>query len=212
MTTEIDDAIVNEIAPEMESIVDFINDTGTTMHVLLSHENPYRSKEQQQGLVHWSCKILHENRFVIVYFSKGAGIRRWTPPPETGLGDTIPLHVPHDKIGESYDGPLPPFETEQDQRIFALCSQPEPPFLIEVLDVLARDIWLVEQTGTFDKWALAIGSTPDSRIARSAFDIICQQRIEMIALLGEGTCHRLLYEIDRLPKAEIEDEPTEENA
>lgn len=204
MTTEI-----NKLdAPEVESVVDFINDTGTTMYVLLAHENPYRSKENQQGLVHWSCKILNENRFVIIYFSKGAGIRRWSESSQM-TGD-IPFHVPHDKIGKRYDGPLPPFESKQDKRTFAFCSQPEPPYLIEVLDVLARDIYLVEQAAGFEQWASFVGSTPDSRVARAAFDIVCQQRIEMIALLGEGTCHRLIYEIDRLPKAEIEAETTKE--
>lgn len=203
--------IENEIDSEMEDITDFINEVGISMHVLLAHENPYRSKENQAGLIHWSCRITHDCRFVIIYFSKGIGIRRWTQPPQTGLGDTIPLHVPHDKIDEPYDGPLPPLETEQDKRTFALCSQPEPPFLIEVLDVLARDIWLVEQAGTFDKWAALMETSSDSRTARGAFDIVCQQRIEMLALLGEGPYHKLLYEIDRLPRPEIEPDPTEKS-
>lgn len=199
MTTEIVDA------PEMEGIVDFISENKITMHVLLAHENPYRSKRDQQGVINWSCKIINfDNNYIIIYFSKGAAIRRWCQPPEIGLGDTIPLHVPHDKINEPYDGPLPPFENEQDKRTFQFCSQVEPPFLIEVLDVLAKDVWLVEQAGSFERWAEALKVSSDSRAARAAFDIVCQQRIELAALLGDDAYHKLLYEIERIPQPEIE--------
>lgn len=189
--------------PEIENIVDFINENEISMHVLLAHQNPYRSKEKQNGLVHWSCQILNEKKqYIVIYFSKGAGIRRWSQL-QTGIRDTIPIHVPHDKIGKPYDGPMPPFENDQDQKTFNLCSQVEPPFLIEVLDVLAKDIWLIEQTGSFDNWAKAMKISSDSRFARAAYDIICNQRAELSALLGEGEFHRLLYEIDRIQPAEI---------
>ncbi len=213
MTTEVktNPDIVDDEAPEMEDIVDFINENEVTMHVLLAHENPYRSKGQQAGAVHWSCKLISNNQFVIIYFSKGINIRRWCSPPQTGVADTIPLHVPHDKINGQYDGPTPPFKNDYDRRTYNLCSQVEPPFLIEVLDVLAKDIWLVEQAGTFEKWAQALGTNSDSRAARGAFDIVCQQRSELSALLGQESYHRLLYEIDRInpikfKDAEIEDD------
>lgn len=210
-------------APEMEDIVDFIDENKLSMHGLLIHENPYRSKDQQQGAVHWSCKLINaKNQFIIVYFSKGAAIRRWCQPPETGLGVTIPLHVPHDKINASYDGPMPPFENKEDEKKFNLCSQVEPPFLIEVLDILAKDIWLVEQTGHFETWARSLKVSPDSRNARGVFDIVCQQRLELQALLQEEAYHRLLYEIDRInpfifetdeddSEAEIEDQVDQES-
>ncbi len=198
-TLEKSEIVIEDDGPEMEDIVDFINETGISMHVLLAHENPYRAKTQQDGAVHWSCKLINaENRHIIVYFSKGAGIRRWCQPPQPGLNETIPVHVPHGKINEPYDGPMPPFENEQDKRIFRLCSQVEPPFLIEVLDVLAKDIWLIEQAGTFDRWATALKVSPDSRSARGAFDIVCQQRVELRALLGEESFHKLLHEIERV--------------
>lgn len=180
--------------PEMEDVSDFINQTEITMHVLLIHENPCRSQDSQQGMVHWSCKIVNEDRFIVIYFSKGAEIRSWCQPPQ--IGDTIPLHVPRNRIHKPYDGPRPPFETSQEERTFVLCSQPEIPSLNEVLTVLARDICLVEQTGSFDTWAQAM-NFQDNRTARGIFNIICQQRPDMIALLGEGAYHRLLYEIDR---------------
>lgn len=196
--------------PEMEDIVDFVTENEISMHVLLAHQNPYRSKEQQKGLVHWSCQIFNDKKqYIIIYFSKGAGIRRWSQP-QTGIGDTIPLHVPHDKIGKSYDGPMPPFENDQDKKTFNLCSQVEPPFLIEVLDILARDIWIVEQTGSFDNWAKTMKTSSDSRSARTAFDIVCSQRVELSTLLGEHEFHRLLYEIDRIkPDKPAEIEQTE---
>jgi len=198
--------ITENDALEMEDISDFIIEHEITMHVLLAHENPYRRKETQQ--VHWSCKIINErSQYIIVYFSKGVAIRRWSKPPDTGLGDTLPIHVPHDKVDTPYDGPMPPFENEEDRRTFNFCSKVEPPFLVEVLDVLAKDVCLLEQTGAFDLWAQALKVSSDSRTARGAFDIVCQQRIELLTLLGEEPYHKLLYEIERLKP----DEATEEN-
>lgn len=202
MTTATAEIVTEDDGPEMEDIVDFINENKVTMHVLLAHENPYRAKEQQQGAVHWSCKLINsEDRFIVVYFSKGMSIRRWCKPPQTGLAETIPLHVPHDKINQVYDGPTPPWDddtSDQDKRTYNQCSQVEPPFLIEVLDVLAKDIWLVEQAGTFERWANVLKVSPDSRSARGAFDIVCQQRMELQALLGDDAYHKLLYEIERI--------------
>lgn len=192
--------IVTDDDPEMENIVDFINDNKLEMHILLAHENPYRPKEVQQGSIHWSCKLLNrEGQFIIIYFSKGAQVRRWCNPPQTGLAETIPVHVPHDKVGTVYDGPMPPFDDDdQGKRTYILCSQAEPPYLIEVLDILAKDIWLVEQTGGFNKWANVVNSSADSISTRRAFEIICQQRAEVQALLGEEPYHKLLYEINRI--------------
>lgn len=205
---------ITEITPEMtedgvedlKDIVDFIEETGLTMHVLLAHTNPYRNKDGQQGLVHWSCKLSNaEDRYIIIYFSKGIGIRRWCQPPEKA---GIPVHVPHDKIDEMYDGPMPPFESEQDRNTFNHCSRIEPPYLVEVLDILAKDTCLVEQTQSFNNWAQALKLNPDSMLARSAFEIICQQRLELRALLGAESYHKLLYEIKRLNRPET---TTEEN-
>lgn len=208
MTTTVASEIKEELDPGMEGIVEFITETGITMHVLLAHENPYRSKYNQQGIINWSCKLINtDNNYVVVYFSKGNAIRRWCEPPQTGLGDTIPLHVPHDEIGEPYDGPMPPWTeetTEQDKRTFNYCSQVEPPFLIEVLDILAKDIALIETTGNFEAWCDELKISADSRTARSAFDIVCQQRIEMQALLGEEY-NRLLYEVERVAKDPVDD-------
>lgn len=192
---------IEDDGPEMEDIVDFINDNKLQMYVLLAHENPYRPKEVQQGLTHWSCKLLNrEGQFIVIYFSKGTQVRRWRNPPQTGLTETIPVHVPHDKVGTPYDGPIPPFDDgdEQNKRTYMLCSQPEPPYLIEVLDVLAKDIWLVEQAGGFNRWANIVNSSVDSISTRRAFEVICQQRAEVQALLGEEPYHKLLYEIDRI--------------
>lgn len=200
-TLEKPEIITEDDGPEMENIVDFINDNQLQMHILLAHENPYRPKEFQQGSIHWSCKLVNrEDQFIIVYFSKGAQVRRWCNPPQTGLAETIPVHVPHDKIDTPYDGPMPPFDDDdkQGKRTYILCSQAEPPYLIEVLDILAKDIWLVEQTGGFNRWANVVNSSVDSINARRAFESVCQQRAELQALLGEEPYHKLLYEIDRI--------------
>lgn len=197
MTTEIDEL-------EMENTDDFIKQTRLTMHVLLIHENPLRNKATQQEMIHWSCKIINaEKKYSVIYFSKGKNVRQWCYPPQTG--HSLPIHVPHNKIGQTYDGPFPPFENDQDKKIYKLCSQVEPPYLTEVLDVLARDICLVEQTGDFERWTQAVKTTPDSLTARTVYEIIVQQRLELIALLEEEAFHRLLYEIDR-PESEIVEE------
>lgn len=200
-TVEKSEIITEDDGPAMEDIVDFITDNKLEMHILLAHENPYRPKEFQQGSVHWSCKLLNrEGQFIVIYFSKGAQVRRWCKPPETNLAETIPVHVPHDKVGTPYDGPMPPFDDddEQGKRTYVLCSHPEPPYLIEVLDILAKDIWLVERAGGFNNWANIIKSDVDSINARRAFESVCQQRAEVQALLGEEPYHKLLYEIERI--------------
>lgn len=186
-----------QIEPEMETIVDFINDNEITMHVLLAHENPYRKGENQKEQIHWSCQITCKDRNLVIYISKGLAARRWCQPPQNTAD--IPLHVPLNKVGEPYDGPMPPFDNKKDSRTFNFCSYAEPPFLIEVLDILAKDIRLIEQTGHFHNWAIALKTSPDSLHARRVFDIVAQQRVDLYALLGEGLCHQLIYEIDRLP-------------
>jgi hypothetical protein len=195
-------AEINEIEPEMEDIVDFVQDVGMSMHVLLAHENPYRSGQQQNNAVHWSCKITTEKHHMVVYFSKGISIRRWIEPRPDETD--IPLNVPPDKVGTQYDGPMPPFTDEDDLRTFNECSTVEPPFLIEVLEVLAKDIWLVEQTGNFTQWAKTLQIQPEPAV-KAAYNVVCQQRTELYALLGEEECHRLLYEIERLNPYQFEE-------
>ena len=151
---------------------------------------------------------------MVVYFSKGTGLRVWCSPPQTGLKTHLPLHVPHDKLHKPYDGPKPPFDNGRDELTYYYCSTFEPPYLAEILDVLAKDIWLIEQTGRFETWAKVLQLNADSRAAYDAFEIICQQRMEFMALLGEEPYHRLVYEIERIDPwkfAEIEEPPAEES-
>jgi len=182
---------------EVEDISDFIRENKISMHILQTHENPYRPKQNQGDAAHWSCKIINNITYkhIVVYFSKGIGIRQWREPPQT---ESLPLHVPRDKIQTRYDGPQPPFENDKDQQTFYLCSELEPPSLPEVLDVLAKDIWLIEQTGTFERWTATLKSTPDSLYARAIYDLVNQQLQELKFLLGEGMFHKLIYEIDRI--------------
>lgn len=201
---------------EMEDVTDFIASEELQLHALVTHENPYRPKQAQANLVHWSCKISNpKNKFVIVYFSKGTGLRTWCHPPQTGLDVTIPLHVPHGKLYQPYDGPTPPFDNERDELTYRHCSTFEPPYLAEILDVLAKDIWLVEQAGPFEIWANVLQLNHDSIAARKAYDVIYQQRHELMALLGEEPYHRLIYEIERLDPwkfAEIEEPESEQES
>lgn len=186
-----------EITPELENLDDFLKETKLQMHVLLAHENPYRAKIGQEGSLHYSCKLINDkNEAIVIYFSKGLGIRLWKEPTEGLLSEGVPHHVPQGKVGQLYDGPQPPFENERDKEIWARCSAPQLPYLKEVFLCLANDIRNVELTGSFERWAKLMQTTPDSRIARDTFDLILRQRADLRRLLGEEAYHRLLYETE----------------
>jgi len=187
------DEIIHEIKPEMEDLTDFLNQENIRMNVLLAHENPYRPGDTGPAL-HWSCQIINnENEWIVVYFSKGLGLRLWKEPPQGLAG--LPLHVPKDKIGKRYDGPLPPFEDDKDRETFEYCSVAEPPNLKEVMLCLAVDMRNLEQAGTFEKWAQLM-KMEDSPMLRQTFNILANQRRSLQQLFGEGEYHRFLYETD----------------
>jgi hypothetical protein len=180
-----------------ETLDDFLKEEKLQLHVLIAHENPYRPRQSQDRVLNWSCKLTNaKGQWIVVYFSKGIGIRVWKEPPQGILSEGTPHHIPKDKIGKPYDGPMPPFENEKDKETFERCSVPEAPTLKEVTRCLAIDLKNVEIAGGFEKWAIAMESTPDSITARSAFDTIVKQRGEMMQLLGEEAYHKYLYEIE----------------
>ncbi len=186
---------------EMETVFDFIEAKTLELDVLPIHTNPLRSMTNQQGL-HYSCRITNKKAqsWIAVYFTKGEGLRIWKQPSEQWLSK---VHVPLDKIGMPYDGPLPPWtdETEQsDRQSFELCSIPEPPLLSEILDVLAIDCFQAEQYPLYEVWAVSLKGNPDSIMLREAWNAVNRQQRELRALFGEADYFQLLYEIDRLPQ------------
>ncbi len=182
---------------EMEDLDDFLKEEKLQMHVLLAHENPYRSRVGQAESLHWSCKLINNNRqWITIYFSKGLEIRVWNEPPQGLIAEGLPHHVPKEKIGKRYDGPMPPFENERDKETFERCSSPEAPYLKEVMLCIAIDLKNIELAGSFERWATAMKSSPDSILAKGSFETILKQRSQMQQLLGEEVYHRLLYEIE----------------
>lgn len=186
--------------PEMETIEDFMKTTDIRIDVLSMHENPYRPNSQQFAY-HYSCQLRNEEgQWFVVYFSKGLGFRLWRSPPDEFESSGKPLHVPIDKIDTQYDGPLPPFEGDDaayDQIVFEKCSVPALPNTAEVLDCLANESLIVERTGSFESWCSSIKGSQDSLSTKKTYEICCQHRLKLRALLGPEQYHRLVYEMDR---------------
>jgi len=209
--TEVED--IETLNPAVESMEDFIRDSGLRMEVLPVHENPYRHPADQATAYHYSCKLINaENRWFVVYFSKGPGLRLWQSPPDEFEASGKPLHVPLVNVGTQYDGPLPPFEgenAEYDENIYTKCSVPAPPNIFEVLDCVANDCYTVEITGVFEGWCNLMRAHIDSIHAKKTFETCSQHRLKLLALLGEELYHRLIHEMDRkvvVPETEEEEE------
>lgn len=191
---------------QMESVVDFVKTADIKMHVLAAHENPHRTIQEQNSAFHYSCKLINsEDNWFVVYFSKGFGLRTWVQPPEGFATAGSPSHVPHGKINTRYDGPMPPWDQDDeitplaDKVMFEHCSAAEPPFLAEVLNCLANDCRVLEQTqGNFTAWCQRMEVSNDSRYAKEAWDAIAKQRQQLAALLGESEFHRLINETEPL--------------
>jgi hypothetical protein len=182
---------------EVETVADFLESEEIKMNVLPAHENPYRVVKQNNLDFHYSCQLINnENQWFVVYFSKGFLIRTWKQPNN----ELSPVHVPMDKIGTDYDGPMPPFDentTQAELDTFNYCSKPTPPTMVEVMNCLANDCRTIENTqGEFKTWAKVMEVEEDSDYAKSIWSIVCKQRQQLIALFGEGGYHRLIHETE----------------
>jgi hypothetical protein len=184
-----------------ETIDDFIKTSGLECYVLPAHENPHRMAADQNSAYHYSCKLVNrDEQWFVVYFSKGPGIRLWKQAPEMFEAGGKPIHVPKEKVGTQYDGPMPPWtedSTDRDKEIFQTCSIPEAPHLPEILTCLANDCATIEQMGSFEAWCRKVKASPDSRFAKKTWDDVCLQRQQLQTLIGPEQYHRLLYEIER---------------
>jgi len=187
---------------DVENVADFLETAGIRMHVLQIHENPHRIAQEQNTAFHYSCKLINDDdKWFVVYFSKGLGLRTWIQPPENFVPTGCPLHVPLYKIGTQYDGPMPPWDEDTPRKnieTFEHCSKPTPPSLEEVVTCLAVDCRTVEDTqGNFSKWCKLFKTSDDSRHAKMTWEIVVKQRAQLLALLGEeGSYHRLIFETE----------------
>lgn len=73
-----------------------------------------------------------------------------------------------------------------------------PPEIVEVLDALAAEAAVAEETGGYEAWAAQMGYDPDSREARRAYRAELRRGRLLRALLGDDAYRRLLWETDRL--------------
>lgn len=71
------------------------------------------------------------------------------------------------------------------------------PSLAEVLDCLASDASMVENSRDFTDFCNELGYDPDSRKAKRTYDTIIRQSFELRELLGEAQYKRLLWKIER---------------
>ncbi len=201
--------------PEMENVADYLESADIRIHVLQTHENPHRNTPEQNTTFHYSCKLINdEDKYFIIYFSKGLGLRTWTHPPDSFVSTGCPLHVPLDKVGTPYDGPMPPWEEEtprKDIETFEHCSKPTLPSLREVITCLAVDCFTIEQSqGDFLNWCKMLQISDDSRNAKMTWEIVAKQRQQLFALLGEGSYHRLIFETELPISTEKKQEEIEE--
>jgi hypothetical protein len=77
-------------------------------------------------------------------------------------------------------------------------SDDGPPDLVDVLDILAAEAAVVEDSGDFEGWAAQMGYSPDSRRAERTYRAELRNSKLLRGLLGEDGYRRLLWETMRL--------------
>jgi hypothetical protein len=77
-------------------------------------------------------------------------------------------------------------------------SGAEPPDVRDVLDMLAAEAGIVEESGSFEAWANQLGFDVDSRSAERAYQASCRLAQELRGLLGERAYERLVHSSARL--------------
>ncbi len=79
-----------------------------------------------------------------------------------------------------------------------MASDSGQPEVVEVLDAVAAEAAVVEDTGTYEQWALHMGFDPDSRRGERVYRSERRQARLLRALLGEEDYRELLWETERL--------------
>lgn len=156
----------------------FIDTVGLEMETLPAHCNPAMAPNNQMN--HWSCKIVKDDRYVVIFFSTSLNMRIWKTPENTELWP----YLSGKKTGTVYDGPTPPHNSYEDQEVYEQCSEPEPPDLSEILDCLAKDIATVEfADGDFLKWAEKFKIDPTQELTKRTYNAVIQEAAKIKALL-----------------------------
>jgi len=73
-----------------------------------------------------------------------------------------------------------------------------PPDLAEVLDALAAQAAVIEETSCYEEWAAQMGFDPDSRRGERVYRSERRQAKLLRELLGDEGYRTLLWEIERL--------------
>jgi hypothetical protein len=79
-----------------------------------------------------------------------------------------------------------------------MASDNGPPEVADVIDAVAAEAAVVEETGSYEDWALQMGFDPDSRRGERIYRTERLQAKLLRALLGNSGYRRLLWEIERL--------------
>jgi len=79
-----------------------------------------------------------------------------------------------------------------------MASDDGPPEAADVLDAVAAEAAVVEDSGCYEAWALQMGFDPDSRRGERVYWSERRQAKFLRALLGEEAYRELLWETERL--------------
>jgi hypothetical protein len=166
------------------SIAEFIKNRGLSMTFTPAPENPHMADDANERVKmnHWACMLEASGQQMVVYFSKGDGLRVWKATSRT-IGGRV----------KGTRAAMPLKRTvawEQD-------TMPEPPSLIEVLDCLAMDANGIENASSFEDWCGEYGYDTDSRKAEKTYRICARQVEKLRAMLGREAYEELLYGVER---------------
>ena len=174
------------------TITEFIAENELRLDILPAHENPYLMAADQTNAVHWSCQFINKDeRSVVVFFSKGPGLRVWTDSEISGEPP-----VPISKVGTTYDGPMPPFESEREKEVFLKQSTPETPRFSEILTCLITDIRKATEALGYDDWCRLFKWSMDSCHARKCYDGVLEQEMKLRTLLGVDAYEYLMHNVE----------------
>jgi hypothetical protein len=79
-----------------------------------------------------------------------------------------------------------------------MASDNGPPEVADVVDAVAAEAAVLEETGSFEEWALQMGFDSDSRHGERVYRTVRRQARLLRALLGDEAYRTLLWETERL--------------
>jgi len=167
----------------MSTIVEFIKQHNLKLNYTVVPENP-SMEDSQKTMNNYACWIVNGKSSILLYYSKGIGLRVW----KRGFGV---------RLGKGeIPGQPAPYRSKPTIH-YMENTEPEPPKLDEVLDCMVSDVAGVIDGQSFEEWANEYGYDTDSRKAEKTYNACREEQRQLISLFGRAGLNELL-KIERL--------------